>query len=75
MRNSFALLSLAALGVSFADTLTLRNGKTVSGTYLGGTARQIRMEVNSRVESFDVSDIASLRFESEAPAAAPALRD
>lgn len=62
-----ALAALAAF-LACADTLTLRNGKVVQGTYLGGTARQIRMAVEDRVETYDVSEVARLEFEGAAKA-------
>jgi hypothetical protein len=64
------LLATATLGL--ADTLYLKDGKTVAGTYLGGTARQVRMEIADRIESYDVSDVARIEFQSPpAPARAP----
>ena len=52
----------ACATVLLADTVTLRNGRTVSGTYLGGTARTVRMEVGDRMETLDVSDVARIEF-------------
>jgi hypothetical protein len=77
MRIGYTLLALAFAGAGFADTLTLRDGRVVNGTYLGGTARQIRMEVADRVENFDTGNVSSLEFthpavSSPAPAPAPA---
>ena len=73
MRLWHVLLALALTGAGFADTLTLRSGRVVNGTYLGGNARQVRMEVQDRIETFDVSDVSSLQFSAAAPAAsAPA---
>ncbi len=69
VRAMWALLAIG--GLAAADTLTLRNGKTVQGTYLGGTARQIRMAVGDRVETYDVSEVAGLQFEVP-PASTPA---
>jgi hypothetical protein len=63
MRIHLLLVTALALSAAFADTLTLRNGQTVEGQYLGGTARQVRMAVGDSVQTFDVSDVASLRFE------------
>jgi hypothetical protein len=58
---SFGLaLALAATGL--ADTLTLKNGTVVEGTYLGGTARLIRMAVGDGVQSFGVDTVAEVRF-------------
>jgi hypothetical protein len=45
-----------------ADTLTLRDGKTVQGDYAGGDPRTIRLMVGDSVQSFRVSDIVSLTF-------------
>lgn len=70
MRSIAIIMAVAALPALFADTLTLKDGKRVVGSYLGGTSRQIRMEVADRVESYDVNDVASLRFDGSAPAAA-----
>jgi len=54
-----------------ADTLVLKNGNTITGTYLGGDARTIRMTVGDRVESYAVGDVASLSFGSDTAAAVP----
>jgi hypothetical protein len=71
LRFTPALLAIAVL--CSADTLTLRSGRTVNGQFLGGTARQVRMAVGDRVETFDVSDISDLQFgDGGAPAPAPA---
>jgi len=59
---------LAFVTAGFADTLTLRSGQVVSGTYMGGTARTVKMEMVDAIRTFDVADIASLQF--TAPAAA-----
>jgi hypothetical protein len=45
-----------------ADTLTLRNGRTVFGSYLGGDSRQIRMVVGEKVETFAIADVVKLEF-------------
>src|SRR5690242_13398377 len=70
MKVLVVLAGMSALFACYADTLVLRSGKTVQGSYLGGTARQIRMAVEDRVETYAVSDIQSLQFEAAQPAAA-----
>lgn len=58
-----------------ADTVVLRSGKIVEGTYLGGDARKVRVAVAERVDTFDISDVAEIKFGSDsasAPAAAAA---
>jgi len=60
-------LFLAAAG--FADTVTLRSGRVIHGTYLGGTARQLRVDTGDRIETLDVTDIVRIEFGDSAPAA------
>jgi hypothetical protein len=71
MRFVHALITFTLVSAGFADTLTLRNGRTVDGTYLGGTAREIRMEVGDRIQTYDVGEVASVNFAN--PKAARAL--
>ncbi len=51
--------------IGLADTLALRNGSTVRGTYLGGSARQVKMAVGDQVQSYDISDVTSISFSHE----------
>lgn len=67
--------------IGTADTITLKSGRSVQGTYLGGDARQVRLAVADRVDSFDVNDISEIRFggvqqsqESSAPREEPRER-
>ena len=62
MRFGTAILALVCAAVIRADTLTLRDGKVVQGTYVGGTARTIRMQVEDSTKTYDVSDTVSLQF-------------
>lgn len=59
--------------VASADTVTLRNGQIVQGTYLGGTARQVRVDVNGNIQTFDIEQVRSISFvdQSYEPAAPP----
>lgn len=68
------MLLLATATFGLADTLYLKDGRTVGGTYLGGTARQVKMEISDRIESYEVSDVARIEFQS-APAPAPAPKE
>lgn len=64
-----AVAVCSAVSVASADNLYLRDGQTIEGTYIGGTARQVRIEVNGQVRTYDVSLIQSMTFsEPEAPA-------
>ena len=62
-RYQFACVVFAfCLSPALADTLTLKNGSVVEGTYLGGTARLIRMAVGDGVQSFSIDNVAGLQF-------------
>jgi hypothetical protein len=60
------LLSAAAVAAT-ADTLTLRNGQSYQGTYLGGSAREIRMDLGDHVQSFTIDQVSALQFDSGPP--------
>jgi hypothetical protein len=74
MRILHAGLILALATSVFADTVKLKNGRVVQGTYLGGSARQVRMEVGDQIQTLDVADIDRIEFGGEVAAAAPAAR-
>jgi hypothetical protein len=64
-------LALACSAVGWADMLTLRSGRVIQGTYLGGTARQVRMDVGDRIETVDVTDVSRIEFAGGAPTPPP----
>jgi len=66
-------LALACAAACLADTLTLRNGQVVQGTYMGGTARTVKMQVDDTVKTYDVTDIATLQFTPPSPTASATL--
>jgi hypothetical protein len=72
MRFANVLCALVFATAGYADTLTLRSGQVINGTYLGGTARTIKMEVGDSIQTYDVTDISSLHFTAGAPAASSA---
>ena len=53
---------MAFATAGFGDTLTLRNGQVVQGTYMGGTARTVKMEVGDAIKTYEVAEVASLQF-------------
>jgi len=71
MRYFYALLIVATGAAALADTLYLKDGKVVGGTYLGGTARQVRMDLGDRIASYDIADVAKIEFQSVSAAAPP----
>ena len=54
MRFATFLACLAFASAGFGDTLTLRDGQVVNGTYSGGTARTVKMEVGDTIKTYDV---------------------
>ena len=71
--RQFAVLLFSISCALYGDTLVLRNGRTVSGSYLGGDSRTIRMAVGDRVETHEVADVVRVEFGSGGSAAtAPA---
>ena len=72
MRLIHLAIALVLATAGFADTVTLRSGRVIHGTYLGGTARQLRVDTGDRVETLDVGDIVRIEFGDYAPAPAPA---
>ena len=78
MTRIVSVLSLVIVGLlalpAAADTLELKNGAAVDGTFLGGDARTIRfLDSSGGVETYSVADVANISFVSgAATAAAPA---
>src|SRR5260370_17191291 len=73
--RSFLVFLILTAAPGFADTLYKKDGRIVSGTYLGGTSRLVKMDVGDRVESYDVSDVLKIEFQSATSAAQPSSRD
>jgi len=74
MRYLSVLLLLANCGL--ADTVMFRDGHSVSGSFLGGDSRTIRVAVGDHVETIPVVDINRIVFGDSGQALAPpVLRD
>ena len=59
-RYSLALFLLVAS--VRADTLTLRDGSTVTGSWVGLDARQISFLVNDQIRTYPRADVAKVTF-------------
>ena len=77
-RSLFQLLVTVVCVAAFAftvcaDTLELKDGTIVHGTYLGGTQFNVRFNVDGQVKYYSTKDILTLSFDANAapPAAAP----
>ena len=56
-----------------ADSLELKNGSLIKGKFMGGTQTSISFQVGSSVQSYDIADVRSLRFDSDAQGASPSV--
>jgi hypothetical protein len=61
----FVIVLWLGASIAWADSLQLKNGSLIKGKFVGGTEREIRFQVGSSVQSYSVSDIVSLKFDSE----------
>lgn len=59
-----ALCLVASIGL--ADSLELRNGSRINGKFVGGTENEISFQVGSSVQKYNVADIVSVKFDSDA---------
>ena len=48
-----------------ADSLELKNGSLIKGKFMGGTESEISFQVGSSVQKYSVSDVVSLKFDSD----------
>jgi hypothetical protein len=74
MRLLQIALALAVSTAAFADTITLKNGQVVNGTFLGGTARQVRIDLGDQVQTFEIGDIVRIEFGAAPVAVVPEER-
>jgi hypothetical protein len=66
-----AVIVAAVASFCSADTLTLRSGRVVTGQYLGGDARHIRMAVGDHVDTFNIEDVGDIEFSGDSRSSAP----
>ena len=72
MYGVIVALCVAAVAAR-ADSLELKNGSLIKGKFMGGIQTSITFQVGSSVQSYDVADVRSLRFDSEAQGASPSI--
>src|SRR5215469_10063187 len=75
--RNFGLVFVMCLAVSaaLADSLELKNGSLVKGTFMGGDGNTVNFQVGSSLQTYNVGDIRTLRFNSEKEGAAPVQSD
>ena len=73
LRLAILMTGLFLFGtVSWSDTLELKNGSVIKGTYVGGSETQISFRVGSSVQQYAVADVTSLTFDAHKTTTAPA---
>lgn len=65
---TFPLMALASF--SSADTIQLKAGSTLTGTYMGGSGRELRFAVGDQVKAYRVDEVQSITFGDDKSAAA-----
>src|SRR3954452_2636084 len=60
-RKRLGVLLMTGCLVS-ADTLVLRGGRSIDGTFVGGDARSIRFDDGHSATTYNIGDVESLRF-------------
>src|SRR5580698_4056962 len=58
-------LGLLFAGAAMADTLELKDGRVLTGRFLGGTQALMRFSMNGEVQTFNVTEIVALTFTSD----------
>ena len=59
-------ISLALASLLPADTLTLWTGRLIQGTYLGGSAREVKIDVGDQIQAVNLDEIARIDFNAPA---------
>ena len=73
MKSFVSIIALALFAISApADTLRLKGGATVEGTYMGGDSREVKfLRTDGGVKSYRISEIEQVVFGDAGMAAAP----
>jgi len=69
MKSKLTLALLVVLGlasIAYADSLELKNGSLIKGKFIGGTDSDISFQVGSSIQKYNLSDVISIKFDSDA---------
>jgi hypothetical protein len=61
MRSLVLIIAMAVATTAMADTLSLKNGQSVTGTYLGGSPREVRFDLGDHVQAYPIDQISNLQ--------------
>lgn len=62
MKRKLLSFWLSAAALTQADTLILKTGQHLEGTYLGGDARTVKFDASDHITAYAVSDVEDIRF-------------
>src|SRR6201998_2735612 len=65
LKWGLAIALYLVVSAAWADTLEVKNGSRIEGTFRGGTETEISFQVASSVQKYNLADIASVNFDSE----------
>jgi len=65
-----ALLAIAGSTAVLADTVEMRDGKLIQGTFVGGTQTTVRLQTTTELKVIPVADILAVTFDRPVAAAA-----
>ena len=65
MSGAFAAV-LCLTSLAWSDSLELKNGSLIKGKFVGGTDKEISFQVSSSTQKYNVADVVSIKFDSEA---------
>jgi len=57
-----ALVLTLAAAVGLADTVVMKDGRAIRGTYLGGSPRQLKIEIGDQIQTIDIGDVSRIEF-------------
>ena len=60
-----AILLVLGATIAQADTLELKNGSVIKGKFVSRTETEIKFQVGSSVQTYNVAEVVSLKFDSE----------
>jgi hypothetical protein len=66
MKTRLLSIILTASTLTYADTLILKNGQHIEGTYLGGDARSVKFDAADHISTYQVADVEDVHFGSTA---------
>jgi hypothetical protein len=65
LKSGLVVVLCLVVSAAWADTLELKNGSRIEGTFRGGTDSEISFQVASSIQKYNLADIASVKFDSD----------